>query len=130
MTTIFTATGCKMSQRGLSHINLVARSRATLEIDGLQLMIYPDVQLPVSYTDDGLNFNVVRRTLLQDSGLITRAGFTCEDFIFRGISEPVWPDGQGTFPPPPTAPQPPGPPPGIPTPNLPPKGEPGAQPRR
>jgi hypothetical protein len=120
-----------MSQRGLSHINLVGRGRATLEIDGMQLIIYPNVRLPVSYTDDVLNFNVVKGTLLQDSGLISRAGFTCDDIIFRGVSEPLWPDGQGKFPPPPAAPPPPAPPPDIPTPNLPPTtGEVGGQPRR
>jgi len=90
MTTIFTAAGCKAAQRGRSHLDLLARGRATLEVDGLELVVYPDVRLPVSYTEDVLKFDVVRGTLLQDIGLLSRAGFTCDDVTFRGVSEPLW----------------------------------------
>lgn len=102
MTTIFTAAACKMAQRGRSHLNVRAQGRATVDVDGLSMVVYPEVSLPLSYTDDVLNFDVVKGTMLETTGLLTRAGFSCDDIEFRGISEPLWPNNEGDEKPPPS----------------------------
>ena len=44
--------------------------------------------LPLSYTNDVLNFDAVGGTAL---GNVAQAGFTCDDIRFKGISEPLYP---------------------------------------
>jgi len=93
MTTIFSAAGCKAQQRGHSHINVISRGNATMIVDGMEMIVYPEVKLPLSYTNDVLNFDAVGGTAL---GNVAQAGFTCSDIRFKGVSEPLYPPGAGS----------------------------------
>jgi len=91
LTTIFSAAGCKAQQRGHSHINVISRGNATMIVDGMEMIVYPEVRLPLSYTNDVLNFDAVSGTTI---GNLAQAGFSCDDIRFKGVSEPLYPPDQ------------------------------------
>ena len=80
LTTAMSAAACRAEARGLKHFNLINKGNATMVVDGLELIVYPVVKLPMSYTAEILNFNALQGHPI--SG-VAEAGFTCADVTLK-----------------------------------------------
>ena len=79
--TALTAAACKVEGGGgdEAKIGIVLKGEATMLVDGVEMTVFPEVGLELSYTDDVLQFDLLGGF----SDLLT-AGFACEDVTFAG----------------------------------------------
>lgn len=80
--TALTAAACKVEGGGgdEAKIGIVLKGEATMLVDGVEMTVFPEVGLELSYTDDVLQFDLLGGTVFALGAL----GFACEDVTFAG----------------------------------------------
>ncbi|EOD28496.1 hypothetical protein EMIHUDRAFT_434800 [Emiliania huxleyi CCMP1516] len=86
MTTIFTAAACKAAESGKKQITVTSSGSAVMIVDGVELNISTSVRMPVTYTNDVLQFDAIPPDSYGALGHVVDAGFGCDDIEFTGVS--------------------------------------------
>lgn len=95
--TVTTAAACKAEQKGKKHIDVISRGNATMIVDGMDMIVYPVVKLPLSYTEEVVEFDALAETSAVLSA-VAKAGFNCDEIKWTGVTaeEACAPNGWGS----------------------------------